>query len=45
MVPDVDTRDEIHREIEMYRESAGLFGFQDTIRHRTTTMPRKSFDF
>jgi len=45
MVPDADTRDEINREIEMYRECTGLFGFEDTIRLRTTLMPRKSLDF
>jgi hypothetical protein len=45
MVHDVGTRDQINREIEMYRECARLFGFEDAVRLRTTLMPRKSLDF
>jgi hypothetical protein len=44
MVPDANIRDEINREIEMYRECAGLFGFEDAVRLRTRLMPRKSLD-
>jgi len=45
MVPDVDSRHAISREIEMYRESTGLFFYVDAIRERTTMMPRKSLLF
>jgi hypothetical protein len=44
MVPDANIHDEINREIEMYRECAGLFGFEDAVRLRTRLMPRKSLD-
>jgi hypothetical protein len=45
MVPDASTCDEINREIEMYQGCAGLFGFEDVVRLRTTLMPRKLLDF
>jgi hypothetical protein len=44
MVPDANIRDQINREIEMYRQCAGLFGFEDAVRLRTRLMPRKSLD-
>jgi hypothetical protein len=43
-VLDASIRDQTNREIEMYRECAGLFGFEDAIRLRTHLMPRKSLD-
>jgi hypothetical protein len=42
MVHDAKIRDEINRKIEMYRECAGLFGFEDAVKLRTRLMPRKS---
>jgi hypothetical protein len=45
MVPDVEIRSTINREIEMYRDGTGLFGFDDVVRERTTLMPRKSLEF
>ena len=45
MVPDANIRNEINREIEMYRECVGLFVFEDVVRLRTTLMPHKSLDF
>ena len=44
MVPDANIRDQINREIEMYRQCAGLFGFEDAVRLRTRLMSRKSLD-
>jgi hypothetical protein len=44
MVLDANIRDEINRETEMYRECAGLFGFEDAVGLRTHLMPRKSLD-
>jgi hypothetical protein len=44
MVHDANIHDEINREIEMYRECAGLFGFEDAVRLRTRLMPPKSLD-
>jgi hypothetical protein len=44
MVPNANIRDEINRKIEMYRECARLFGFEDVVRLRTRLMPRKSLD-
>jgi hypothetical protein len=45
MVPDVEIRIEINREIEMYRDGTGLFGFDDVVAARTILMPRKSLEF
>jgi hypothetical protein len=45
MVPDASIHDQINCEIEMYRECARLFGFEDAVRLRTCLMPRKSLDF
>jgi hypothetical protein len=44
MVPDANIHDEINHEIEMYRECAGLFGFEDAVRLTTHLMLHKSLD-
>ena len=41
MIPDYDTRNALNREIELYREGTGVFGFPDAIRDRTVFMPGK----
>ena len=41
MVADEEIRENIIREIEVYRESSGLFGYADAIRNRTVFLPSK----
>jgi hypothetical protein len=45
MVPDVAIRLDINREIEMYRDGTGLFGYEDAIASRSILLPRKSLKF
>jgi hypothetical protein len=45
MVPDVAIRLDINREIEMYRDGTGLFGYEDAIASRSILLPRKSLEF
>ena len=41
MVPEYETRNAINRNIEVYRNGTGAFGFGDAIRDRTIFMPSK----
>ena len=41
MVHDYETHNAITREIEVYRDGSGLFGFVDAICERNTFMPNK----
>jgi hypothetical protein len=36
---------EINREIDMYRDGTGLFGYEDVVAARTILMPHKSLEF
>jgi hypothetical protein len=45
MVPDVTIRLDINREIEMYRDGTGLFGYEDVVASRNILLPRKSLEF
>ena len=41
MVPDYETCNVINRNIEVYRDGTGAFGFGDAIRDKTIFMPSK----
>ena len=41
MVPNFETRESITREMEMYREATGLFGYADAVRARNNLTPSK----
>ena len=45
MLPDVAIRLDINREIEMYRDGTGLFGYEDVVASRNILLPRKSLEF
>jgi hypothetical protein len=45
MVPDVVIHLDINREIEMYRDGIGLFGYEDAVASRNILLPRKSLEF
>jgi hypothetical protein len=45
MVLDVVIRLDINREIEMYRDGTGLFGYEDVIASRNILLPHKSLEF
>jgi hypothetical protein len=45
MVPNIAIRLDINREIEMYRDGTGLFGYEDVVASRKILLPRKSFEF
>jgi hypothetical protein len=45
MVPDVAIRLDINREIEMYRDGTGLFGYKDVVASMNILLPRKSLEF
>jgi hypothetical protein len=45
MVLDVAIRLDINREIEMYRDGTGLFGYEDVVASRKILLPRKSLEF
>ena len=41
MVPNVETRQSITHDMEMYQEANGLFGFVDAIHEKIILMPSK----
>jgi hypothetical protein len=43
-VPDVTIRLDINREIEMYRDGTGLFGYEDAIASRNILLSHKSLE-
>ena len=45
MVPDVVIRLDIDREIEMYWDGTGLFGYEDATASRNILLPCKSLEF
>jgi hypothetical protein len=45
MVPVVAINVDINREIEMYQDGTGLFGYEDGIASRSILFPRKSLEF
>jgi hypothetical protein len=45
MVLDVAIHLDINREIEMYRDGTGLFGYEDAIASRNILLPCKSLEF
>ena len=45
IVPDAETHNTIHREMEIYWDASVLFGFDDTVYERTILMPCKSLEF
>jgi hypothetical protein len=45
MVPDFVIHLDINREIEMYQDGTGLFGYEDVVASRNILLPRKSLEF
>jgi hypothetical protein len=45
MAPDVAIRLDINREIEIYRDGTGVFGYEDVVASRNILLPRKSLEF